>query len=224
MTAAASEAYAEPYVPAAGRVGITALYDLTVGLTMREDAWRPAFARAAVSGESATEVLDLGCGTGAVTVELARAAPSARVVGIDGDARVLARARRRVAGHSGVELIEGLADALPFEDDAFDRATCSLLLHHLGPATQRAALAELSRVLRPGGELHLADWGRPRGVVLRAGSLLLRCLDGFPNTGPAVHGELPAMVEAAGFAAVTITRRLRTVWGALELLRCRASG
>jgi hypothetical protein len=57
----------ERYVPAAGRFGLTALYDTTVGLTMREEAWRPAFAQAATADAQDGDVLDVGCGAGAVT-------------------------------------------------------------------------------------------------------------------------------------------------------------
>jgi ubiquinone/menaquinone biosynthesis C-methylase UbiE len=219
MPEALATSASERYVPAAGHFGITALYDRSVRLTMREEAWRPAFARAAMAGAPAGDVLDVGCGTGAITLALDEAAPRARVTGLDGDPAVLALARRRLAGRTDVALLEGLADALPFADESFDRVTCALLVHHLAPVAQRRALLEAARVLRPGGRLHVADWGRPRGALGRAGSLVLRMLDGFENTGPPVRGELPGLLRAAGFAPVAVTRRLPTVWSTLELLR-----
>jgi SAM-dependent methyltransferase len=208
----------ERYVPAAGRFGLTALYDTSVGLTMREEAWRPVLAHAATADARHGDLLDVGCGTGALTHALALAAPDARITGLDGDPAVLARARRRLAHCPRVTLLEGRADDLRFEDGAFDRVTCALLLHHLSPAAQRAALREAARVLRPGGRLHVADWGRPRGLVGAAGASLLRALDGFENTGPPVRGELPGMLREAGFERVAVTQRLRVVWGTLELL------
>jgi ubiquinone/menaquinone biosynthesis C-methylase UbiE len=214
----------ERYVRAAGRFGITALYDTAIGLTMREEAWRMPLAHAATAGARDGDVLDVGCGTGALTHALALAAPDARITGLDGDRAVLARARRRLARCPRVTLLEGRADNLPFPDDSFDRVTCALLLHHLSPATQRAALSEAGRVLRPGGQLHVADWGRPRGLLGPAAALVLRMLDGFENTGPPVRGELPAMLREAGFAPVAVTRRLAVVWGTLELLRGELPG
>lgn len=185
MPEAPATSASERYVPAAGRFGITALYDRSVSLTMREEAWRPAFARATMAGAPAGDVLDVGCGTGTITLGLAQAAPRARVTGLDGDPAVLTRARRRLSGRTDVALLKGRADALPFADGSFDRVICALLVHHLSPAAQRRALLEAARVLRPGGRLHVADWGRPRGALGRAGSLVLRMLDGFENTWPA---------------------------------------
>jgi ubiquinone/menaquinone biosynthesis C-methylase UbiE len=208
----------ERYVPAAGRFGFTAFYDAAVGVTMRENAWRPALAHAAMADAQDGDVLDVGCGSGALTHALVLAAPAARVTGLDGDPAVLARARRRLADFPRARLIEGRADDLPFGDHGFDRVMCALLLHHLSPATQLAALREAARVLRPGGRLHVADWGRPRGLLGPVGALLLRTLDGFENTGPPLRGQLPAIVREAGFERVTVTRRVGVMWGTLELL------
>ncbi len=118
MPEAPATSASERYVPAAGRFGITALYDRSVSLTMREEAWRPAFARAAMAGAPAGDVLDVGCGTGTITLGLAQAAPRARVTGLDGDPAVLTRARRRLSGRTGVALLKGRADALPSRTEA----------------------------------------------------------------------------------------------------------
>jgi SAM-dependent methyltransferase len=209
-----TEARAGRYVPAAGRFGLTGLYDPALRLTMRESRWRPVLVAAAGTGD----VLDLGCGTGTLTVDLARA--GARVTGVDGDEDVLRRAAAK-AHDAGVELElrAGLADRIPLDDASVDVAVCSLLLHHLVPADKAVALAECRRVLRPGGRLLIADWGRPADPLQRAAFFALQLLDGFQNTRDHAAGRLADFVRDAGFAEVAVERRLRTVFGTLELLR-----
>lgn len=208
------------YVPAAGRGAFTALYDPVMRLTMREQAWRPPLVER-IAAAGAAEVLDVGCGTGTLAVELARA--GARVTGVDGDPAVLAQARAK-AEAAGVEVrwLEGLAGALPVPDGAFDAVVCSLLLHHLEPAAKAAALADCRRALRPGGRLHVADWGAPADPLQRLAFLGLQALDGFSNTRDHAAGRLAGLIAAAGFSAVTPRRRLRTVWGTLEVLEASA--
>jgi len=95
----------------------------------------------------------------------------------------------------------------------------SLLLHHLGPDGKPAALTEAHRVLRPGGRLDIADWGRPADPLMRAAFFALQLIDGFDGTRDHAAGRLPGFVTDAGFTDVHTHRRLRTAWGSLELLR-----
>lgn len=103
---------------------------------------------------SGTRVLDVGCGPGIVIA--AALARVARPTGMDIAPGMLAEARRR---HPGVELIEADAVAIPFADGAFAAAVGNFVLNHL-PEPERA-VAELRRVLAPGGGLGLSVWGPP---------------------------------------------------------------
>jgi ubiquinone/menaquinone biosynthesis C-methylase UbiE len=183
---------------------------------MREGAWRPRLVRDVLNGDP-REVLDLGCGTGTLAIAMARAGGRARITGIDGDAEILDIARAK-EGSEGIDFVGGLADALPFDDGSFDRVVCSLLLHHLDPAVKRAALAEARRVLRRGGRLHVADFGRSHDPLMRILFAGLQVLDGFANTAGHPAGRLPAMIETAGFHSVERTLALRTAWGSFEVL------
>jgi ubiquinone/menaquinone biosynthesis C-methylase UbiE len=212
---------ADRYVPAAGFASLTRFYDLGERLTMRSPAWRPWLAALATDRRPCS-VLDVGCGTGTLAIEMARV-PGVTVTGVDGDPEILTRARRK-AGAEGVEWREAMADALPAADGTFDTAVTSLLLHHLAPATKAAALAEMHRVLRPGGTLLVADWGAPHGPAMRAAFFGLQLLDGHPNTVDHARGRIPGMIAEAGFVDVERLHRLRTVGGTFEILRARKGG
>ncbi|MDW5596552.1 class I SAM-dependent methyltransferase [Conexibacter stalactiti] len=214
------------YVRAAGRAPL-ALYDPLVAVTTRERLFRTRLLAQVLDGapvERPLEVVEIGCGTGSFTTMVARAETTGGVhaIGVDGDAEVLARAHRK-AGAAAVDWREGLADALPLPDASADRVVMSLLLHHLSPATQRAALAEARRVLRPGGRIHVADWGPARDPLMRLAFRGLQLLDGVENTAPLGRGELPALLTDAGFEQHRLHDRLRTMGGVLELRSARRS-
>lgn len=177
-------------------------------------------ARAAATGATATASGATATATGATatgaTATASAAAGSPRVIGIDGDPEALDRARAK-PGADFVQWREGRADRLPLAEASADRLVLSLLLHHLAPADQHAALAEARRVLAPGGRVHVAEWGPPRDPAMRVAFRALQLLDGVENTAPLGRGELPAMLATAGFAQARLHDRLRTTWGVLEL-------
>jgi SAM-dependent methyltransferase len=206
----------ERYVPAAGRPAFTRLYDPVVALTMREATFRGRLCAQVLDGLApGAPVVDVGCGTG--TLAIALAAAGAEVIGVDGDPEVLALARAK-AGAAAVQWRKGPATALPLAGESADRVVMSLLLHHLGAGAKRTALAEAVRVLRPGGRLHVADWGRPRDPVMRTGAWVLARVDGPEGLREHLSGGVPALLADAGFVAVAVHDRLRTTWGSLELL------
>jgi hypothetical protein len=73
--------------------------------------------------------------------------------------------------------------------------------------------------LRPGGQVHIADWGKAQDAVMRGAFFLIQLLDGFATTTDNVRGKIPEFLREAGLADVRETGRLRTVFGTLSLYR-----
>ena len=103
-------------------------------------------------------VLDIGCGTGTLAVWIKQGHPEVDVVGLDPDPPALARAERK-AKRAGVAVRfdRGFADALDYRDATFDRVFSSMMFHHLRSEERSKALAEVRRVLKPGGRLEFLD-------------------------------------------------------------------
>ena len=123
----------------------------------------------------AGHVLDVATGTGLVARELL--ARGYRVTGLDQSAEMLARARARFG--DDVALVEGSAERLPFADGAFDHLTFTYLLRYVDDPA--AILAELARVVRPGGTVAMLEFGVPRGAWRPAWELYVRA--GLPLAG-----------------------------------------
>jgi len=120
-------------------------------------------------------VLDVATGTGLVALELV--ARGFRVTGLDRSPEMLAVARARFG--SQVELVEGTAESLPFADASFDHLTFTYLLRYV--EDPGATLAELVRVVRPGGTLASLEFGMPRGPARPLWELYVRA--GLPLAG-----------------------------------------
>lgn len=146
------------YLPAMGRDRLLPLYDPFTWLLGAPRIHRRLVELAAV--EPGHRVLEVGCGTGNLVLRAQRMHPGAELVGIDPDPLALARARRKAA-RSGwtVRFDQGKAGELPYPDESMDRVLSAFMFHHLDDAEKRRALAEVRRVLRPGGQLHLVDIG-----------------------------------------------------------------
>ena len=210
------------YTPAAGHHWLTPLYDVGVAVLTRERRWRAALVEQVRPGADDV-IVDVGCGTGSLLVRMGKIAPSARLVGIDPDPAVLARARRRI-GEAGlsVELHIGFARQVAelLEGIRPTKITSSLVLHQVPMKEKIDALAAMHSALEPGGELHIADYGRQRPRLMRTlFRLVVQNLDGRENTEPNARGVLPELMRQAGLRRVEETAVITTVSGSISLYR-----
>ncbi|MGH2602529.1 MAG: class I SAM-dependent methyltransferase, partial [Dehalococcoidia bacterium] len=166
----------EPYITACGNDRLTPLYDLLIRLKMREGTVKRRIIEL-VRLAPGERLLDIGCGTGTLGLLAKRIVPGSVVVGVDGDPKILAIARRKAARERlDVTFDEAMAYDLPYADRSFDAVVSSLVFHHLTPDQQAATLAETLRVLRPGGAFVVADLAPPHNRLMRATPLVRRLL------------------------------------------------
>jgi len=207
------------FTPALGFRWLTRLYDPVLRATLKEEKFKALLVEQ-VGLQAGQRVLDLGCGTGTLTLMLARACREATVRGLDADSEVLKIARKKVAAADvDVELSQGMAFAPPFEAGSFDRVVSSLLFHHLRRADKQRTFSKLRELLKPGGVLHIADWGQPQNLLMRLAFLGVQLLDGFESTADNVRGALVPLMQEAGFDSVEETHREMTLFGTLSLYR-----
>lgn len=185
--------------------------------------WRRKTVEALALGDWPAKVLDVATGTGDLAIAIARRHPKAEVIGVDPSREMLAVGhrkidRKRLTGR--ISLVEGDAEHLAFEDNTFDGATIAFGIRNV-PDRARG-LAEMARVVRPGGRVCVLELSEPRrGIIAplarfhvhvlvpRIGALLSgkreyrylqRSIAAFP---PAE--EFAAMMEDAGLAVERVT-------------------
>lgn len=202
-------------------VPVLGAYDPIVSLFTREGRWRSALL-SQLAPKPGELIADIGCGTGSFLALLGRNAAPGKLVGIDPDERILERAGRKLAD-AGVacELRQGyLRDAArllaPLRPD---KIVSSLVLHQVPLAEKRAGLAAIHAALRPGGELHMADYGLQRTRTMRWLFRLVQAVDGVQDTQPNADGIVPVLMREAGFVEVEETAVIPTPTGSISLYR-----
>ena len=208
----------DKYIPALGHDALTPFYDRFFAATMREQEFKGELIRQ-MNLRPGERILDLGCGTATLLMMLKRAEPAAEVIGLDADEKVLAIARRKIqAAGLDIQLDHGMAYQLPYADNSLDHLVSSLVLHHLVLENKQRTFKEVYRVLRPGREFHIADFGRPRHLWARLINPIMR---GFEETRENFAGRLPVLLVEAGFIAVSETKHYGTMFGTVTLLTAR---
>ena len=201
------------YIPALRLRWLTPLYDPLLKWVMREETFKRRLIEQAHI-EPGQCVLDLGCGTGTLTVLIKTLHPEADVAGVDGDSEVLDLAKAKAErADVNIKWDHGLAFELPYPDQFFDRVLTSLMLHHLTSDNKRRAFREVLRVLRPGGELHIVDFGKPHSPVVKPITHVIARLEEATDN---LNGVLPAMLDESGFVQVKEDGYIVTLLGSLS--------
>jgi ubiquinone/menaquinone biosynthesis C-methylase UbiE len=201
----------KPYLPAMGHDLLLPLYDPLQRLLGMESIHRRLVDQARIQPDQ--RVLEIGCGTGNLAILIKRLHPDAEVVGIDPDPKALARAQRKAWREAlSVQLDRGFAEELPYPDASFDRVLSALMFHHLGPEEQEKSLDEARRILRPGGSLHLLDFG---GAKMRSDGFMARLHHRSERLRNNFGDRIPTLMRGAGFADPTEVASRGTIAGRL---------
>lgn len=209
------------FIPALRFHQLTSFYDPILRWTMRESAFKNRLIKQILATPGQT-ILDLGCGTGTLTLMLKKAYPQVKVTGLDIDPNILQIAAKKATKlEMDIVFDQGKSFELPYPDHSFDRVVTSLMFHHLTQENKLRTLNEIFRVLKPKGEVHIADWGKAQNLLMRVAFFSIQTLDGFKTTTDNVNGLLPQLITKSGFSETKETDRFMTVYGTLSLYKAR---
>jgi ubiquinone/menaquinone biosynthesis C-methylase UbiE len=199
----------QTFIPAAGHDWLLPFYDPFVKLLGTESAHRRLVDQAQL--QPGQRILEIGCGTGNLTILVKTLYPTVEVVGLDPDPKALARARRKAERQGvSIQLDRGFSNELQYPDRSYDRVLSAFMFHHLNRDEKKQSLHEIWRVLTPGGSLHLLDFGGGHdgsdGLIAR---LLHRSERVRENSGDTIL----TLMQEAGFVDPTEVANQRTILG-----------
>jgi ubiquinone/menaquinone biosynthesis C-methylase UbiE len=206
------------YIPALKYNWLTKVYDPVLQLTMPERKFK-----AALIGQMGIKpnnrILDFGCGSLTLSIMAANANPQAAFFGVDVDEKILGIAKEKLkATGFAIQVQQYDGKTLPYPDNYFDKVMSSLVFHHLSLPQKYFALNEILRVLKPLGEFHIADFGRPASTFQRLGFYGVQLLDGFKTTNDNVQNLLSQAIEET-FSEVKETTHFKTLVGTVRLIK-----
>ncbi len=203
------------YIPALSFRFLTPFYDFIQKYVVRDIRYKSRLIKKAQI-QAGQRVLDLGCGTGTLAIMAKKAQRKAEVFGLDADPEMLKKAHvKRDQAKLKITFDVGFTNDLPYPDASFDRILSSIMIHHLKTPDKEKTAREVYRVLKPGGQLHIIDFGKPYTWY---GKILAPFLHKFEEANDNIEGRLPEIFGAPGLKT-EITGHFWTFFGDLAFLR-----
>ena len=183
------------FIPALSFHFLTHWFDLCCTIVGLGKRYRRKIIQVLDISQNEKHILDAGCGTGSLAIELKKALPTINLHAIDADPEALKIAHAK-ADSTDIRFQQAFIQELPFPDNTLDVVYSSLVFHHLPRQTKMEAMKEINRVLKKKGRFLLVDFGKPKnmlGTIFSLMSLMLE--EGKDN----YQGLLPQMLKDAGF-------------------------
>ncbi len=154
-------------------------------------------------------IVDVGCGTGMFLALAKEKYPRAHLIGVDPDKKALAIARHRLTKNGGsVELHDAYAESIPLQSASADVCVSSLAFHHMPDEVKEKAAEEIFRILKPGGRVIIADFGKGGNWLLRK---VLGLFENVEYLKGNFQGLIPVYLEKAGFKNIKLLSAY--LWG-----------
>lgn len=205
----------QDYIPALSFRFLTPFYDFIQKYIVRDVRYKTLLIEQA-NIQAGHKVLDLGCGTGTLAILAKQSQPNAEAFGLDADPDMLKVAKQKAdEKHASVIFDVGFTNQLPYPDNSFDRVMSSIMIHHLKTPDKIKTAHEVFRVLKPGGELHIIDFGKPYTLY---GKMLGPFLYKFEEANDNIAGALPKFFGDPGLKT-EIVGHFWTFFGDLAFLK-----
>lgn len=211
----------KPFTPALGYKFLTPAYDLAIAALTREKTWRNSLT-AIIDPKPGDRILDVGCGTGSLAIQLKQKEPGSHIIGIDPDPDVLGRAKSKAEKSSAVIEWENgfLTEEFSETRAPVTKVVSSLMFHQTSIIEKKNILHAMFSVLDKSGKLFIADYGLQKTRLMR---LLFRCtvqaIDGIEDTTPNAAGKLPEYIREANFRRIQECRKFATLTGSISIYR-----
>jgi len=166
--------------------------------------------------DKAIHILDIGTGTANLAIAIKKRSPSAKILGIDPDEKILKIAKEKIKKEKlDIKLIKAFAQKLPFKKQSFDYVVSSFAVHHIPPNLKDQAFLEMYRVLRSGGTILIIDIGEPKNLLAKITGTVFSLIE---SVGPNLRGFIPKALKEVGFYNV---KEVESKFGLISFYRAR---
>jgi len=210
----------KPFISALGFNGLTKRYDLLLWTTFPERKIKKALIEQLQLKGNET-LLDFGCGTGTLAIMIKEQYPTVNILGIDVDDNVISIAEHKIKTKGlNIPIKRFDGQNLSFAGhQQFDKIVSSFVFHHIPTALKRTLFAQLYRIIKPGGEFYVADFGKLKNFNTKVAFNFFRRVDGKDNTQINAEGLLPEFIKGGGFDDVQILSSYNTLFGTVDLIK-----